>query len=278
MSGANLAEYKSEQKKGVLAGVIPLFIVLWFYRRVALNLLYNQLTVRYQDSTLGVLWAVLSPLFMMVAIAIIFPLIMRVSMENYVVYLFAGLMFWRVISNVITTGGTSIISDQSLVRQTALPSILYPIVTVMAEFVNFLIVLITIYFVGLMFDFEVSLKIFYLLASLLISFVFCIGLASITSILIVFFHDLKHVLEVLVQSLFYLTPIIYPLSFLPESFAGYMNWNPFYHFVRLFHEAIYHQGSGDWSLFLYPLGIAWSVLILGVLLHCKFGRSVVFRL
>ncbi len=226
---------------------------------------------------LGAFWALLSPVLLLVAIALIFPLLMRVRMENYVVYLFSGLVAWRFLVASMKVGGNSIISSKSLVEKVALPSVLFPIVFTVSEFVNFIFVFIALNIVAFLFGFEIVVHWQFLIPAMLTLLLFGLGLGMFFSVVVVYYRDIKHVLDVVAQGFFYLTPIIYPASLIPDEYSHYMLWNPFAHYVELFHQAIYYRGSVDWALFSVPLMLSLATLFLGLVAHAKWGRSLVYH-
>lgn len=269
--------YLPRHDEGIFKGLVEELKLLWVSRFVALNLFQVKLYERYQGSVLGVLWSVITPTLMMVIMSLIFPLLMRMKVENYVVYLFSGLIVWRLISSAISLGGNAIVGYKPLITKVALPSMLYPIVVVMVEFANFIVVMAALHVIAWLFGFAVNTHLLYLLAAVLITALFCVGVSALLSLLVVYFRDVKQILEMIVQGFFYLTPIIYPIAMIPEKYHILMEFNIFYHFVNLFHQAIYEPGKPDWSDMLIPLIVTFVLLFISLLLHRRLGRQLVFR-
>ncbi|ATX80298.1 ABC-2 type transport system permease protein/lipopolysaccharide transport system permease protein [Mariprofundus aestuarium] len=269
--------YVAHDDVSTLSGIKKLFQATWSARLVGWNLLRDRTSKRYAGSFLGVVWSLLSPLLTLIAIALVFPLLMRMKMENYVVYLFSGLVVWRFVVSSLKAGGDSILSSKTLVQKVALPSILFPMVVTASEFVNFLLVFVALNVVALFFNFAISPHWGYFILAAMVTLVFCMGLAAVFSVVVVYLRDIKYVLDVITQAFFYLTPIIYPISLIPEQYRIFMEFNVFMHFVELFHQAIYYQGVVDWSLFVIPTSLAVLMFFAGAFVHVKWGRMLVYH-
>ncbi|WP_038246575.1 ABC transporter permease [Ghiorsea bivora] len=278
MYSRKVVVYRPRFKENFIQGMLAEIGDLWRSRYVGVNLFRVKLSERYQGSVLGVLWSVITPVVMMVIMAIIFPLIMKMRVENYVVYLFSGLVVFRLLSSTISMGSNAVVGYKALISKVALPSMLYPTVIVAVEFANFLLVMVALHFVALAFSFEINTHLLYLFVSIVITLFFCIGLASLLSLFVVYYRDIKQILEMAVQGLFYLTPIVYPIMMVPEKYHVFMEFNVMFQFVRLFHQAIYSSSPPVWGYMVAPLGLAIVVFLLGLAMHRRLGRQLVFRL
>lgn len=278
MYSRKVAIYRPRFKENFIQGMLAEIGDLWRSRYVGVNLFRVKLSERYQGSVLGVLWSVITPVVMMVIMAIIFPLIMKMRVENYVVYLFSGLVVFRLLSSTISMGGNAVVGYKALISKVALPSMLYPIVIVAVEFTNFLLVMVALHLVALAFSFEINTHLLYLFVSIVITLFFCIGLASLLSLFVVYYRDIKQILEMVVQGLFYLTPIIYPVTMIPEKYHVFMEFNVMFQFVRLFHQAIYSSSPPVWGYMIVPLALTTVMFLLGLVMHRRLGRQLVFRL
>jgi len=154
---------------------------------------------------------------------------------------------------------------------------LYPTVIIAVEFANFVLVMVALHFVALAFSFDVNTHLLYLLAAIVVTLIFCIGVASLLSLFVVYYRDVKQVLEMVVQGLFYLTPIIYPITMIPERFHSLMEFNVMFQFVRIFHHAIYSPIPPIWGDMVVPTLLAVITFSTGLVLHRRLGRQLVFR-
>lgn len=270
--------YSAETQKNPIIGSIQLIKELFKMRQLFTVLLSSTLHKRYKGSYLGVFWTMLNPLMTMLGLALVLPLIIKFRMDDYIIYLFSGILAWGMISTSVVGGGSAILANQSFVRKVYLPKLIFPIVLVSAELVNVVITAVVLHIIAMMFGISVNTDILYLLSAIVLIYLFGICLASITSVLTVYFRDMKYLLSVVMQTLFYLSAIIFPITLLPEKYKMLMEFNPFYQFVRLFHQAIYYGETADWSYFLTPMIIVCVMFLLVILIHQKVDRYLVYRL
>ena len=248
--------YKSAPDEGIKEGLINLLTYLFSMRYIFYVLLKGNIKKRYKGSYLGVLWALLNPIISMLGMAIIFPLIVKFKMENYLIYLFSGILIWGFISSATVSGGDAILGNQSLARKIYIPKIIFPYVVVSSEAINLLIATFAFHLIALAFGLHIETNLTYLCCAIVVSYMFGLGVASITSVVIVYYRDIKYIMGVIMQSLFFVSAIIFPVSVIPEKYVHYLEMNPFYHYVRLFHEAIYSGASADWRYFIPPVLIS----------------------
>lgn len=261
-----------------VGGLVRYLRSLRNYRFVFGNMYQSRFSKRYQDSTLGILWSAMTPLLMMTAMAIIFPLIMRHQMENYLTYLFSGVLSWGLLSVSFIGASEILLGNKGMMKKVYLPKIVFPAAGIAVEATNFTLVALVLHVVLMIFGSSIDTDWLYLLCAMLVQSLFCFGVASIICVVATYFRDIKHILGVVMQAFFYLTPIIYSEKIIPLQFQWAMDINPFYLFVRLFQQAIYYGGSADWSLFVVPVLVALLTATLGVLVQYKFDRVIMYRL
>lgn len=272
-----IVRHTSKQKERLLGGILEQFYSIIEYRFVITNLLFSLLTNRYRGSTLGVAWSLLNPMLRMLTLALIFPLIMRFQIENYVVYLFSGILAWGFIMSSITEGSTSILRNETLLKKVYLPKIIFPFVTTSSELVNFLLTAISLHIIGFILRMGIETSVVLFLVSAFITYIFCLGIAAIMSVVVVFFRDMEYLIGVVMQSVFYLTPILYPAEAIPPAYKVFMDMNPFYHFVRLFQIAIYNPDGSSLEIFLIPLLISLVTFLCAMFIQWHFGRNIIYR-
>ena len=271
-------EHRPDNIYGFFMGPIIQVYELVLYRRIVYALLPNRLTDRYHGSFLGILWSLLNPLLTMVGLAIVFPLIAKFQVHDYPLFLFSGIVPWGFINASVLSGGDSIRFSEDLIKKVYVPKIILPYIYVTVEAINMVIALIALGILGVIFGYNLHPKIVYLLFSFLVIYVFCLGIGFISSILVVYFRDIQHITAVTLQTIFYASAIIYPVSILPVKFQFLMEFNPFFQFIRLFHISINPSINGGWGFFKIPVLLSLLTFYFGLILQWKFGRQTVFRL
>ena len=277
-AGKKQVEHRPDDIYGLFMGPINQVIDLILYRRIIYALLPNRLTDRYHGSFLGILWSLLNPLLTMVGLAIVFPLIAKFQVGDYPLFLFSGILPWGFINASVLSGGDSIRFSEQLIKKVYVPKIILPYIFVTVEAINMIIALVALGILGIIFGYSLHPRIVYLFFSFVVIYVFCLGIGFITSILVVYFRDIQHITGVMLQTIFYASAIIYPVSVLPPRFQSLMEFNPFFQFIRLFHVAINPTINGGWELFEIPIILALSTFYIGLITQWKFGRQTVFRI
>jgi len=186
----------------------------------------RELKARYRGSILGFLWTFLNPLLLMGVYALVFSVYMRMQMENYVVFLFAGLLPWLWFSSSLNQGVTSIMSGSSLVTKVMFPPQVLPTVSVLSNLVNFLLTIPLMLIFNAIYHVPLGVSIIVLPVVVLIQLLFTQGLVLFLSSLDVHFRDLQHLVANILVFWFFVTPIIYPVSIIPERLRPLAMINP----------------------------------------------------
>ncbi len=248
------------------------------YRYALYNFVSTNLSSRYRRSTIGFLWSLLNPLFTMVIMAIVFSSIYKMPFTEFSLYLFSGLLPWNLVTSSLVGGSMSIILAEGYLKKVYIPKIVFPLVTLGVEIINFLFSLISLFILALFFGAKLGWSLLLLPFALLLLSLFLLGLILLLSILTVFFRDMSHILGIGLLGLFYLTPVIYPISFLSGKLLVLIKFNPFYYFITLFHLIVYEATPPGWFEWGVCIALTTVSLILGVLVFQKKEQDVIYRL
>ncbi len=276
----HLSIFDSTEHRGIKNILTRYFRDIVTYRYAIYNFISSNLRARYRRSALGFLWTLLNPLFTMGILAVVFSTIFQSSVKNFSIYIFSGLLPWTLISNSMISGSMSLVYGEGYLKKVYVPKFLFPLVTVGVEVVNFLLSLISLFFVALLLGAKVSWGLLALPFALLLTALFILGLVLIVSILTVYFRDLFHITQISFTALFYLTPIVYPFELISKShlLLIVIRLNPFFHFVKLFQVIIYQAQFPDISQWLLCLGLTTVSLILGFIVFSSREKDVIYRL
>lgn len=168
----------------------------------------------------------MNPLLLMAVYALVFSVYMRMQMENYVVFLFAGLLPWLWFSSSLGQGVTSIISGGSLVTKVMFPPQVLPAVSVLSNLVNFLLTVPLMLVFNAIYRVPLGLPLLLLPLVVIVQLLFTQGLVLFLSSLNVHFRDLQYLVANVLTFWFFFTPIIYPVSFIPEKYRFLSMMNP----------------------------------------------------
>ena len=210
---------------------------------------------KYKGSFLGVLWSFINPLLSVLVYAIVFPYIMRLKVENYLIYLITGIIPWTFFTSAINTGIISILSNADIIKKVYFPRILLPISSVTSALVNFLISCIIILLFCIFSGVGVSLYILWLPVVALIQYIMLLGFTFILSAIEMYMRDIEHIINFVLAMAFYVTPILYTADIFPENLSWILKINPMAYLVDAYRCIfLYHQnpdfcGLGIVSIF-----------------------------
>jgi ABC-type polysaccharide/polyol phosphate export permease len=206
-------------------------------------LVERDLKVRYKRSALGMGWTLVNPLLQMIVYTLVFSFIMRVGVPAFPVFILSGLLPWTLLSISIAGASHCLINNQGLIRKVAVPQMVWPLAIVASKLVDLVLSLVPFALIAFAYGRGPSVAWFALAPALVMATVFSVGLALLFSSLTVFYRDMRHLTDILVQVWFYVTPVIYPASFLEKLPHPWMKWalrlNPAAPVVRLFQEPLY---------------------------------------
>lgn len=239
------------------------------FRELLRSLVVRDLKVKYQRSLLGLVWTLLQPLLTIVILGAVFSYIVRIEMDHYWAFLISGFFAWNFISLSLNHATSLITSNASLSRSVYFPREILVLSAAASKLVEFLFEIIVVIAVLLVFHFEsIPESLVLLPVVVLIQLVMTIGLMLPIAVITVLYYDVEHALPVIIRSLFYLTPIFYPVSMVPEAARPFYYLNPFVSIVELYHVLLY---EGTWPSMLLLGSAAASAVVI-----CLAG-SLVFR-
>ncbi len=258
-----------------------MLLPLWAYRGFILGSVKREFQAKYRASLLGAAWSILNPLAMVVIYTVIFSKIMKARLPGedstitYSIYLFAGVITWGLFAEITARAQNIFLENANLLKKLNFPRLCLPMVVVFNAVVNFLIIfsLVTAFliisgnFPGFVYVALIPL--------LLIQVAFSIGLGIILGVLNVFFRDVGHLFNVILQFWFWLTPIVYPISILPESAQAFMHYNPMASLITAYQGIFVHGLWPQWSSLWLVLMLALAANLVGFRLFRKHAGEIV---
>lgn len=253
---------------------------LWSYRDLIGMLIKRDFVTYYKQTILGPLWFVIQPLFATVVFTIIFGRVAKISTDGLPPFLFymAGNVLWGYFSASLTTTSSTFTANASIFGKVYFPRLTVPIATVIVNYLQFFIQFFLflgfyLYFMAKGVPVRPNFWILSLPVILLQMALLSFGLGILLSSLTTKYKDLKFALGFLIQLWMYGTPIVYPLSQIPEWLLPYYVLNPMVAIVESFRYAFF----GESALMLNHVGISWSVtlimLVLGVILFSRIEKT-----
>jgi ABC-type polysaccharide/polyol phosphate export permease len=251
-------------------------IALYAYRDLVHELVARDLKVRYRRSAFGFLWTMLQPLLTMIVLAVVFSAIFRADIRNYAVYALAGVLFWNFFSQSIVASMNSLRGNAALLRKVAVPLEVFPVATVISGVINLLLALIPLIALMLVTGQALTSALFFLPVAIVLATAFTLGAGLLLSPLAVFFVDVVELVGVVLTLLLYLTPIIYPMSILPEQFRWIVRFNPVRSILEVFRDPIYFGKVPPLSHILVAAAVALVVLVAGAVAFRRSSHRIPF--
>ena len=248
---------------------------LWQYRELIYILVWRDVTVRYKQTLLGVAWAMFQPVATMLIFTAVFSVMGKIPSDGfpYPVFLYAGLLPWFYVSQALSRGGTSLVGEAPLISKVYFPRLILPLSATIAPLVD--LVLAFVAFLGLMAWFGIiptwrilSLPLF---AALAATITLAAGLWI--SALYVKYRDVGHILPMFIQLWMFVSPILYPVSKVPESWRALYGMNPVVSVVEGFRWALIPGFQVDFMMFLPSLGVVFVVFVGGLIYFRSMERT-----
>lgn len=240
---------------------------LFYYFDFIYLLTKKEIKLRYKRTILGLLWVILNPLLQMLIIGLVFQFFVPMKIENYFLFLFAGLLPWGFFSNSLLRTTPLLVQERALIQKAAFPREILVIAAVLANLFHTLVASgVFLFFLAFLQNSLISAVWFFVsrvfLSTFFLGFFLAFVLATclIVSAIYVRLRDLNFIVQLGVQLLFYGVPIVYSLSMLPEAFRQILYFNPLVSFIEVFR---YLFLGGEFNLFV---SIAVALLSLPYLL------------
>lgn len=215
------------------------------YREFLKSNVKKDIRGKYKGSFLGVLWSFINPLLSVLVYAIVFPYIMRIKVENYLIYLITGIIPWTFFTSSINMGIISILNNADIIKKVYFPRIILPISTVTSCLVNFLISCIIILIFCLGSGIGISIHLLWLPLIAIIQYIMLLGFTFILSAIEVYMRDIEHIVNFILSMAFYVTPILYTPDIFPENLSWVLKLNPMAYLVNSYRSIFFYQTMPD---------------------------------
>ncbi len=226
---------------------------IWRYRELLYLMLWRDIKARYKQTYLGAFWAIFRPFVSMVLFTVIFGHLARIKSGSdvpYPLFVFTGVLVWTYFSSTVTSGAASVGSNAAILAKIYFPRLYAPLAAVTAPLVDFLLSLTIIFGLFAWFGRAPSWHIVFLPCVLLLAMSIGFGISLWLSSASIRYRDIQFALPFVVQIWIYVTPVIYPVSFVPSSYRWLLDLNP----------ATAVAEGARWSLLGAPFPAGWAVV------------------
>jgi lipopolysaccharide transport system permease protein len=251
-----------------ISGWVPINLRdLWEYRELLYFLTWRDIKVRYKQTALGMAWVVLQPLLLMLVFTMFFGRLVELPSDGipYPLFTYTALLPWQLFSRALNEGSMSLIAHERVITKTYFPRILLPASAVLASLIDFGIAFLVLIGFILFYGVHPGLAIFTLPVFVLLVVMTAFGVSLWLAAFNVLYRDVRYVLPFLTQLWMFATPIIYPVSVVPDSWRLLYSLNPMVGVVEGFRWALLGNTSGMDTMFGLSAFVVAGVLAGGIL-------------
>lgn len=239
------------------------------YTELIKNLTISELKTKYAGSVLGFVWSMLNPLLLMIVLYFVFQNVFRFGQENFALYLLIGIITWRFFAIGTSSAMGSIVGKSSLVTKIYIPREIIVLSSALSSLISSLLEFLVLVPLVFILGSTVSPVVIIFPVVHLFYFTIVYGLSLILASLYVYFRDLNQIWDVLINLGFFLSPIVYPLSIVPEKYLFYYMLNPITRLMGMYRDLILYNkfpAFGDFAI-VFTAGV--GVFVIG---HLTFSR------
>ena len=252
---------------------------LWDYRELFYFFTWRDIKVKYKQSLLGFSWAVLQPLILMVIMTVLFGNMLGMEQKTgstpYPIFVYSGLMLWGIFSTGLTSAGNSMVSNSNLIKKIYFPRLIIPLSAILVSVFDFLMAFIVFIALLVFYNYSEGFAISWGILSLMFlpclitSVTATLGIGSLMAALNVKYRDFRYIVPFVVQVLFFVTPVIYPISMFEGSvIQNLLALNPMLAPISLMKASVIGSVL-DWNLILLSLLSNLVLLVTGILYFKK---------
>lgn len=239
-------------------------------------LIYRDLQIRYAGTWLGYLWTLLDPLAMAFIYWLVFTQIIgakNIGEQPYILFLLTGILSWTWFNGSVTDSARSLVVESKMVRSIAIPRYLWVIKSIGAKGTEFLLAFPILIIITLITQANVNLEIFWIIFAIVLQFLLLSGIGLILAPLTVLARDTSNLLRILLRMMFYLTPIIYGISDIPEKYQILSYFNPMTGIISMYRAGFWPEPNLLTAV-IFSTVISLSVFVIGVAFFKRIEKTV----
>lgn len=248
---------------------------LWEYRELLHFLIWRDIKVRYKQTALGAVWAIIQPFFTMVVFSLFFGRLAKVPSDGipYPIFSFAALVPWTFFTNGLTQSSNSLVGSANLITKVYFPRLTIPIAAVLSGIVDFLLAFMVLLVMMLYYGMTPTLNVLWLPLFLLLALVTSLGVGLWLSALNVEYRDVRYIVPFIAQFWLFVTPIAYPSSLLPEPWRTLYGLNPMVGVVEGFRWALLGSKTAPGPMIAVSSAAALLILVSGAFYFRRMEKT-----
>jgi len=233
---------------------------IWKYRELLYFLTKREIQVRYKQTVLGGLWAIIQPVLTMVVFTLFFGRLAKMPSDGipYPIFVYAGLLPWTYFANALSNSGNSLVGSANLISKVYFPRIIIPGSASLAGLLDFFVAMVVLFVMMAYYDFVPGAEILLFPFLIGLTFLCAVGVGLWFSALNVQYRDIRYVIPFLIQLWMFVSPVIYPVSLVPQNYQWVLALNPMGGVIRAYRASLLGHQPVDWLL----LGISTGIIIM----------------
>ena len=247
---------------------------IWRYRELLYFLAWRDVTVRYKQTVLGILWAFIQPFLKLVVFSVIFGGLARIDSEGfpYPIFVYAGLLPWQFFSESLTRSGSSVAGSSNLITKVYFPRLIVPLSSTGACLVDFAISFAILFGLMLWYGVPMTLSTLAVVPLVVLTIVAALGTGILLSAFNVAYRDFQYLIPFGIQIWFFLTPVVYPVRAIPQKWQWLLALNPMTGIVDAYRSAILGKPF-EWNNLAISMAVALVVFIAGLFYFRRMESS-----
>ena len=242
------------------------------------ELVKKNLTSKYKDSVLGILWSFLNPLLIMLVFTAIFSMLFGRQIENYPVYFLSGRLLFDFYSSGTKGAMRSIRSNANLLKKIYVPKYMFSVSAICYEFINFLISFVILFGVMLITGAPLQLTTIFAIVPIFFLVLLIFGVGLILAVCNTYFTDIGHLYNVFALVLMYASALFYPIEIVPTSVQVIFTLNPLYSAITCFRETVVYGVLPNTGTLAYLAVFSIAVFIIGILLFSIYEKKLALEI
>ncbi|HSJ89936.1 MAG TPA: ABC transporter permease [Anaerolineales bacterium] len=248
---------------------------LWEFRELLYFFAWRDIKVRYKQTVMGVLWAIIQPFLTMVIFSLFFGRLANIPSDGlpYPVFSYAALVPWTFFANALAQASNSLVVNANMIKKIYFPRLALPIATVLAGVIDFVLAFVVLLGMMLYYGLVPTVNIIWLPFFVLLALVTSLGVSLWLAAMNVQFRDVHYTIPFLTQAWLFATPIAYPSSLLPEPWRTVYGLNPMAGVVEGFRWALLGTDSAPGKMIIISALVALTLLVSGAFYFRRMEQS-----
>lgn len=238
----------------------------WRYKELLYFFIWRDVKVKYKQTVLGALWAIIQPFCTMVVFTIFFGQLAKMPSDGipYPVFSYSALVPWTYFTGALTAAGNCLIGNSNLLTKVYFPRVAIPVASVLSGLIDFFIASVLLGGVMMYYHIPFSWKLVFWPVLIIPMMFLALGLGMLLASLNVKYRDVKYTIPFGIQLLLFVTPIIYPLSIVPEKYRVLISLNPLTGIIDAFRSIVIQNKSIDFMSLGISIAVIMVVFVLGL--------------